>query len=94
MNYPPPTICSICGYEYETPREGICDGCGAPLKLVPILARTEKFKPRDFAEMLDKERVWTEFLLRLIHQRASCPKVDENDIATGMLRDRARWLRN
>jgi hypothetical protein len=94
VNYPPPAICAVCGYEYETPRKGNCDGCGAPLKLISILARAENFKPRDFAELLDKERVWIEFLLRLIHQRAPYPKVDQNDIVTGMLRDRTRWLRN
>src|SRR5690348_3192340 len=71
MNYPPPALCAICGYEYETPREGNCDSCGAPLKLVSILARTRNFKPQDFAELLDKEGVCIEFLLRLAHQRAS-----------------------
>ncbi len=94
MNYPPAAICAICGYEYATPREENCDGCGAPLKLVSILARTENYKPRNFAELLDKEGVWIEFLLRLTHQRASHLKGNENDIVTGMLRDRTRWLRN
>jgi hypothetical protein len=94
VNYPPAAICAICGYEYVTPRGGNYDGCGAPLKLVSILARTERFTPRDFAELLNKERVWIEFLLRLIHQRVPSPKGNESDIVKVMLQDRTRWLRN
>jgi hypothetical protein len=53
------------------------------------------FKPRDFAQLVDQERVWVEFLIRLTRQRPSDFRTSaEDDIATVMLRDRARWLRN
>ncbi len=53
------------------------------------------FKPRDFAQLVDKERVWVEFLIRLTRQRPADFRTSaEDDIATVMLRDRARWLRN
>jgi len=55
------------------------------------------FKPRDFAELLEKERKWFDLLDTLRHlrwQRTSPEDSPEGQAVVMMLRERARWLRN
>jgi hypothetical protein len=55
------------------------------------------FKPRDFLELLAKERQWFDLLdaLRELRWQRTVPEESPESLAvTLMLRHRARWLRN
>ena len=55
------------------------------------------FKPRDFLELLDKERTWFDLLDTLRHLRWQRPNPDdspEGQAVALMLRERTRGLRN
>jgi hypothetical protein len=52
------------------------------------------FKPRDFVDLLEREYIWFELLMRLVRHRVNYPESFEAQIISGMIQDRTDRLRN
>jgi hypothetical protein len=52
------------------------------------------FKPRDFVDLLERECIWFELLIRLVRHRVNYPESFEAHIISRMIQDRTDWLRN
>ena len=52
------------------------------------------FKPRNFVDLLERECLWFELLMRVARHRVNHPESFEAQVISRILHDRARWLRN
>ena len=68
--------------------------CSWKIPVVHELGLCNCFKPRDFAELLETERLWFELLMRLTRYRFEHPDCGEGRAIALILHERTRYLRN
>ena len=62
-------------------------------KVTYALDQCDCFKPRDYAALVETERLWFELLIRLARHEANHPS-GEGRMSALILHERTRWLRN